>query len=254
MLLSRRRFLVVASLALAGTACASTETGGLRGTGTVLRPREPDPTAAPETAAPTASPAAANPTPGPTSVPTPAAETGDDAEPIVPPEAVPAPAAGGSDAEMHVAPVITGKPPVVAALPARRIVIPSIGVDSKVIQIGTKLDRHGQLAWETAPFAVGQHRGLAGPGQNGNMVLSGHISSPNEGAVFHHLPELKAGEGIIVSTDERQYLYRVTSTRVVTPDQVDVLDQTPDPTATLLTCVPDGIYSHRLVVSARLVA
>jgi sortase (surface protein transpeptidase) len=32
-----------------------------------------------------------------------------------------------------------------------------------------------------------------------------------------------------------------------------VLEQTPDPTATLITCVPDGIYSHRLVVTARLV-
>ncbi len=105
----------------------------------------------------------------------------------------------------------------------------------------------------TAPFAVGQHKGLAGPGQNGNMVLSGHISSPAEGAVFHSLPELKVGEGVIVGTDERQYLYRVTDVKTVTPDQVSVLDQTPDPTVTLITCVPDGIYSHRLVVTARLV-
>jgi LPXTG-site transpeptidase (sortase) family protein len=71
--------------------------------------------------------------------------------------------------------------------------------------------------------------------------------------VFHHLPELKVGEGVIVATDERQYLYRVTDIKTVTPDQVSVLDQTPDPTATLITCVPDGIYSHRLVVTTRLV-
>ena len=85
------------------------------------------------------------------------------------------------------------------------------------------------------------------------MVLSGHISSPNEGAIFHHLPELKVGEGIIVSTEERQYLYRVTDVKTVTPDKVEVLDQTSDATATLITCVPDGIYSHRLVVTAHLV-
>jgi LPXTG-site transpeptidase (sortase) family protein len=71
--------------------------------------------------------------------------------------------------------------------------------------------------------------------------------------VFHHLPDLKVGEGVIVATDERQYLYRVEDIKTVTPDQVSVLDQTPDPTATLITCVPDGIYSHRLVVTARLV-
>lgn len=193
-------------------------------------------------AAPTEGPAPVAATPVPTS-----------REPIVPAEALPPIAPGSTDAEMHVMPVPTGKPPVAAALPARRVLIPTIGLDSKVIQLGTKLDRRGQIAWETAPFAVGQHRGLAGPGQNGNMVLSGHVSSPNEGGVFHHLPDLQVGQGVIVATDERQYLYRVVDVKTVTPDQVEVLDQTPDPTATLITCVPDGVYSHRLVVTARLV-
>ena len=48
-------------------------------------------------------------------------------------------------------------------------------------------------------------------------------------------------------------VYRVTDVKTVTPDQVSVMDPTPDATATLITCVPDGIYSHRLVVSAHLV-
>jgi LPXTG-site transpeptidase (sortase) family protein len=186
-------------------------------------------------------------------IPTPVVVPTEEPDPIVPPDALPALPVGATDAEMHVVPVPNGKPPIAAALPARRLVIPTIGLDSKVIQLGTKLDRKGQIAWETAPFAIGQHKGLAGPGQNGNMVLSGHISSPNEGAVFHHLPDLKVGEGVVVATDERQYLYRVTEVKTVTPDEVSVLDQTPDPTATLITCVPDGIYSHRLVVTARLV-
>jgi LPXTG-site transpeptidase (sortase) family protein len=138
-------------------------------------------------------------------------------------------------------------------MPARRLVIPTIGVDTKVIQLGTKIDRRGQLAWETAPFAVGQHKGLGGAGQTGNLVLSGHVSSPAEGAVFQRLPDLKVGEGVIVATEERQLLYRVVDTKVVTPDEVAVLQTTPDATATLITCVPDGVYSHRLVVTARLV-
>jgi LPXTG-site transpeptidase (sortase) family protein len=238
--LNRRRFLLLSAVALIGAACSSTEAAGLRGSGTTFVPREDTQPAVPE---PTPSLR-----PAPTLVPTPAVR-----EPIVAPDALPTLSAGSTDAEMHVVPVLSGKPPIAASLPARRIVIPTLGLDSKVIQLGTKLDRRGQLAWETAPFAVGQHKGLAGPGQNGNMVLSGHISSPNEGAVFHHLPDLKVGEGIIVGTEERQYLYRVVDTRTVTPDEVSVLDQTPDPTVTLITCVPDGIYSHRLVVTARLV-
>ena len=247
--------MLLSAVALVGTvACSAPQDTGLRGTGTVLYPRDTSETsasAAPEVAAaPTQGPAAL-PTvmPMPTRIPVPTPES----DPIVPPDALPTVIAGTTDAEMHVVPVPSGKPPVAAALPARRVVIPTIGLDSKIIQLGTKLDRHGQIAWETAPFAVGQHKGLAGPGQNGNMVLSGHISSPNEGGVFHGLPDLKVGEGVIVATDERQYLYRVTDVKVVTPDQVSVLDQTADPTATLITCVPDGIYSHRLVVTARLV-
>jgi LPXTG-site transpeptidase (sortase) family protein len=246
--LTRRRFVLLSVVALLGAAaCSAPVDTGLRGSGTVLRPPETEAQpAAARTPEPTHEPA---PTLRPTLAPVPTP----DPEPIVPADALPTMTAGSTDAEMHVVPVLSGKPPMAYTLPARRVVIPTIGVDSKVIQLGTKLDRKGQIAWETAPFAVGQHKGMAGPGQNGNMVLSGHISSPAEGGVFHLLPELKVGEGVIVGTEERQYLYRVTEVNVVTPDQVSVLDQTPDPTVTLITCVPDGIYSHRLVVSARLV-
>jgi LPXTG-site transpeptidase (sortase) family protein len=245
--LTRRRFVLLTAIALASAACGAPAEAGLRGNGTVLRARD----AAPETH--TTEQHAAESTPAlhamPTVVPTPVIEQ----EPIVPHDALPTAIAGSTDAAMHVVPVLSGKPPIAVTLPARRVVIPTMGLDTKVIQLGTKLDRRGQIAWETAPFAVGQHKGLAGPGQNGNMVLSGHISSPGEGGVFQSLPELKVGEGVIVSTEERQYLYRVVEVKTVTPDKVEVLDQTADPTATLITCVPDGIYSHRLVVTARLV-
>jgi len=235
--------MLLSAVALVGAAaCSSGEPAARpRGAGTVYQPEEPTATAA--TVMPT-------PMPQPTVAPTMPVPT---LEPIVEADALPTPGVGSTYNEMHVVPVPSGKPPVAAALPARRLIIPTIGLDTKVIQLGTKLDKYGQIAWETAPFAVGQHKGLAGPGQNGNMVLSGHISSPNEGAIFHHLPDLKVGEGVIVATDERQYLYRVEEIKTVTPDEVSVLNQTPDPTATLITCVPDGIYSHRLVVTARLV-
>jgi LPXTG-site transpeptidase (sortase) family protein len=259
---SRRKFLVSA-LGLLAVACAPSEPAGLRGAGTVLRtPAEQESALASEPTkaavgsehaepelrgvpTPEADAHAALPTPTP--LPTPAPE------PIVASDALPIPPGlAGTEAEAHVLPV-PQKLPSVQALPAKRVIIPTIGLDSKVIQLGTRLDKRGLLAWETAPFAIGHHRGTAGPGQNGNMVLSGHISSPNEGAVFHRLPDLKVGEGVIVATDERQYLYRVVDRKVVTPDEVSVMEPTPDPSATLITCVPDGIYSHRLVVTAKLV-
>jgi LPXTG-site transpeptidase (sortase) family protein len=242
-MLTRRAF-IVSTFGLAAAACAPSEPAGLRGSGTVLRPSTGNPAVESVPSDPT--PLAEVPISAP-AVPTPLAE------PIVASDALPIPSGlVGTEAEAHVVPV-PQKLPSVQALPAKRLIIPTLGLDSKVIQLGTRLDKRGQLAWETAAFAIGHHRGTAGPGQNGNMVLSGHISSPGEGAVFHRLPELKVGEGVIVATDERQYLYRVAETKVVTPDQVSVMEPTPDPTATLITCVPDGIYSHRLVVTARLV-
>jgi sortase A len=241
-MLKRRRFMLLSAVALFGAACSATAETGLRGSGTVLYHREVD-------TQPTPGPEPPSLRPNPTLLPVATVAP----EPIVSTDALPTATVGSTDAEMHVVPVVAGRPPIAAALPARRLVIPTLGLDSKVIQLGTRLDRRGQLAWETAPFAVGQHKGMAGPGQNGNMILSGHISSPSEGAIFKRLPDMKVGEGVIVGTEERQYLYRVFEVKTVTPDEVSVLDQTPDPTVTLITCVPDGIYSHRLVVTARLV-
>jgi sortase A len=177
-------------------------------------------------------------------------------EPIVRPDTLPGAAGQGDSlsAEARVIPVPTGGSTLVPQYPPRRLVVPSIGVDSKIIVLGTKLNRDGDVVWETAPFAVGYHRGTGTPGQIGNMVLSGHISSPNEGAVFRNLPKLGIGEGVILFTDERSYLYRVEQTRVVEPSEVSVMDATGGAIATLITCVPDGIYTQRLVVSARLVS
>jgi LPXTG-site transpeptidase (sortase) family protein len=242
---------------VATTACgAPAEEPGARGSGTVLRPREPMSFASSAAAASEHAEAAPTretvptPRPSPTPVPQPTAEPHPT---IVAHDVLPAPVAGGTEAQSHVVPVPSGRPPIAHPLPARRLVIPTIGLDTKVIQLGTKIDRRGQLAWETAPFAVGQHKGMGGAGQTGNLVLSGHVSSPAEGAVFQKLPDLKVGEGVIVATEERQFLYRVVETKVVTPDEVAVMEATPDATATLITCVPDGVYSHRLVVTARLV-
>ena len=173
-------------------------------------------------------------------------------EPTATPRSALEPPAGEAAAQGAVLPAL---PPreggfVTRTLPPARVVIPSIDVDSKVLPLGTTRDRNGKLVWETVPFAVGHHEGTANPGEPGNVVLSGHISSPSEGAIFKRLPQLKAGDAIVLMTAQQPYLYRVRDTKVVTPTAVDVLEPTPDSTLTLLTCVPDGIYSHRLVVRA----
>jgi LPXTG-site transpeptidase (sortase) family protein len=165
------------------------------------------------------------------------------------------PAGAATDAQARIIPILPlrSQPYANRTLPPVRLVVPSIGVDSRVIQLGTKYDKNGTLVWETPPFAVGHYRGTANPGAPGNVVLGGHISSPNEGSVFKRLPEVEIGDGVIVETAEKAFLYQVTDIKVVDPDRVEVMDPTESSIVTLITCVPDGIYTQRLIVRAEAV-
>lgn len=130
--------------------------------------------------------------------------------------------------------------------------VQSIGLnDAKVVEVGTVIEK-GVLVWATADHAVGHHIGTAVPGQTGNCVLSGHISSPvrGEGNIFHSLPNLADKIGSVASVQVAGgdwHHYQIVGTNVVTPAETWVLDPTPAPMLTLLTCVPDGVYTHRFV-------
>ncbi|HLZ70130.1 MAG TPA: sortase [Dehalococcoidia bacterium] len=140
-----------------------------------------------------------------------------------------------------------------------RLRIESIGLsDVPVVEVGTRLEK-GQLVWETADHAVGHLIGTGLPGSPGNMVLAGHISSPvkGEGSVFRNLPAIanKLGSRVSVQTAAGNWFhYTITGTNVVLPTDTWVMDTATAPVVTLLTCVPDGVYTHRFVALGRLAA
>lgn len=136
--------------------------------------------------------------------------------------------------------------------PANRIIIPAIEVDSRVVELGIVFE-DGEWQWERPVHAVGHLKGTADPGQTGNIVMSGHISSPirGEGQVFKRLPEIKLDDVVVLYTPIRVFAYQVVAKKVVLPTELSVLKPTPDETLTLITCVPDYIYSHRLIVTAK---
>ena len=146
---------------------------------------------------------------------------------------------------------VANEPPTLAP-PALAIRIPSIGVDVGIVEVGTTRDEKGRLIWETPKHAAGHYRGTSNPGEAGNLVLSGHISSPikREGNVFSRLPQLKLGEEVVLETVEGLYIYRVVTRRLVEPSEVDVMGPTSSPVVTLITCYPDWVYTHRLVLTA----
>jgi sortase A len=122
---------------------------------------------------------------------------------------------------------------------ALRIQIPAINVDAPVVQ--------GD-GWEQLKLGVAQHAGTPDPGENGNIVLSGH--NDVFGEVFRYLERLMPGDVVIVFTTQRQYTYVIAGTRIVEPTQVEVMDPTPNPTLTLISCHPYLVDNHRIIVSA----
>ncbi|MBM3143931.1 MAG: class D sortase [Chloroflexi bacterium] len=124
---------------------------------------------------------------------------------------------------------------------AHRIQIPSIGVDVSIVQ--------GD-GWEQLKKGVGQHVGSVNPGENGNMILSAH--NDIFGEIFRYLEELEPGDEIIIHTQQRVYTYVVFSKKIVEPTEVEFLDQTAKPIATLISCYPYLVDDQRIVVQAQL--
>ena len=136
-----------------------------------------------------------------------------------------------------------------------RLKIGSIGLDASMVRVAVAY-KDGQPFWETADRAVGWHQGSGTPGADqGNLVISGHISSRNQGDVFRRLPNVQVGdESRVTVSGGRTAVYRVVDKLVVNPSDAWVMEPTKAPIATYICCVPDGVYSQRLVVvSQRLV-
>jgi sortase A len=122
---------------------------------------------------------------------------------------------------------------------ARQMQIPRINVNAPVV-MGDN--------WEQLKKGIGQHLNTASPGQNGNMVVSAH--NDIFGELFRDLDKLEPGDEVIVITQDRSYTYIVTSTQIVNPTDVSVMDQTENATLTLISCYPYRVDNKRIVVTA----
>ncbi len=100
--------------------------------------------------------------------------------------------------------------------------------------------------------AVGHIPNTGLPGEPGNAAFAAHRDT-----FFRNLENVRAGDRIVVATPDGRHEYVVRDTRVVSPRDVSVLDPTPEPTLTLVTCFPFryiGSAPERFIVRADLVA
>lgn len=105
--------------------------------------------------------------------------------------------------------------------------------------------------WEALKRGVGQHIGSANPGQQGNLVLTGH--NDIYGEVFRYLEDLEVGDEVTVFTADQSYTYVVRWVEIVEPTDVYVMDPTGNASLTLITCYPYRIDTQRVVVRAELI-
>ena len=133
--------------------------------------------------------------------------------------------------------------PLAVAPQPNHLLIPSIQLETPVKEVFVV-----DGAWEVADYAAGYLHDTGLPG-SGNTVLAGHAGL--RGAVFRDLGALVANNDIYLDAAGWRYHYRVRDSRSVWPNQVEVLDSTPKPVLTLMTCT--NWDTQRLVVVADLV-
>jgi sortase A len=95
---------------------------------------------------------------------------------------------------------------------------------------------------------VGHLLGTPMPGEWGNVALAGHRDS-----FFRPLRQIRPGDIIALHTIKGRFQYRVESTRIVSPANIEVLAPTGNRELTLVTCFPFnyvGAAPDRFVVRA----
>lgn len=139
--------------------------------------------------------------------------------------------------------------------PPTWMVIPSIGVDAAVVSV----PRNENNTYWVPGWDVGHHGDSANPGEPGNSIYTGHVSTINAGKVFNRLKEVKPGDAIYVYTKTHRTDWVVTDVKSWEKTENEFLAPTNEPRLTAYTChgtfdwtIRD--FSHRLVVTASLVS
>jgi sortase A len=101
----------------------------------------------------------------------------------------------------------------------------------------------------TLRLAAGHVPDTALPGQFGNVAIAAHRDT-----FFRPLRNIRTGDKITLETPKGSYEYKVDATWIVNPEHVGVLNPTPYPELTLITCYPFyfvGNAPDRFIVRAR---
>lgn len=100
--------------------------------------------------------------------------------------------------------------------------------------------------------------GSALPGEKGNVFISGHSALSQlfslKSVPFSKLTELRKGDQIIIETPGSKFVYEVSGSKIVDPNDSSVVTapESQGRYISLMTCVPPGLNLKRLVVSGKM--
>jgi sortase A len=108
--------------------------------------------------------------------------------------------------------------------------IPKIGLEVAVLEGTDDL---------TLNRAVGHIEDTAKPGDDGNVGIAGHRDG-----FFRGLKDVVKGDTLELETLSGTQTYRISDIWIVKPEDVQVLDPTPEPSITLVACYPFYYVGH----------
>jgi LPXTG-site transpeptidase (sortase) family protein len=133
--------------------------------------------------------------------------------------------------------------------------IPKLDIDSAIVTVDGEDLSQGLI----------QYPGTANPGHFGSPVIFGHsvlrqfynpsITNPNRYvSIFSKIMTLDTGDRIFIDYDGIKYTYEVSTKTIVNPEDLFILEQRPTAKELkLVTCVPEGTYLQRGIITARLI-
>lgn len=120
----------------------------------------------------------------------------------------------------------------------------------QIPKIDVKIPIYHTVSTEVLEKAAGHLEGSSLPvgGADTHAVISAHRGLPSA-ALFTDLDKLKEGDHFLISVLDEVLCYEVDQVSVVEPSETEALKVEPGKDlATLLTCTPYGVNSHRLLV------
>jgi sortase (surface protein transpeptidase) len=125
-----------------------------------------------------------------------------------------------------------------------RLVIPAIGVSTRLMRLG--ITSNNTLQVPVSAAVAGWFAGSPRPGAVGASIIAGHIDSYSGPGIFFRLGELRRGQAVYVTRKNGSVAkFRVIAVRTYAKDRFPVArvyGPVPDPELRLITC--GGQFDH----------